>query len=89
MNRQNGFFVASFMVVLIFGLLITLGYLAYRDQVKWAEFSASHDCKRVAQEKSGLAVGITSSGNGQFGPVVVATGGKTGFKCNDGVTYWR
>jgi hypothetical protein len=39
--------------------------------------------------QTGVGYGVTA--NGQFGTVVTTTStpSKTGYLCNDGVTYWR
>jgi len=60
---------------------------------QWETFSAAHECKVVGQmsgsAQPGLGFGVAA--NGQVGTVITTTSipSKTGYLCNDGVTYWR
>lgn len=62
---------------------------AIQSERDWAVFSQLHECVRVGH-MSGSA--FTTVGVGANGGVAVGVGStpdKTGWKCNDGVTYWR
>ncbi len=57
------------------------------------QFAATHDCVKVGQMKgnSVTGVGYGMTANGTMGTVVTTTvePEKIGWRCNDGVTYWR
>lgn len=65
-------------------------YMAMADDKEWATFAAAHNCKVVGQisGSSTTAVGIAPS-NGAVTITPVYIPGKTGYQCDDGVTYWR
>ena len=68
-------------------------YAAFKEARAWATFASEHDCKVVGQmsgsTSTGTGVGVMA--NGQVGTVTTTstTPDKTGYACNDGVTYWR
>lgn len=68
-------------------------YLAVAEANAWAEFSEEHECQVVGRMSgsvnTGTGVGVTTTG--EVGSVFTTTytPSKTGYLCNDGVTYWR
>lgn len=52
---------------------------------QWEAFKREHDCKVVANVGSEISYGISSSGK----VVSMIQPSKTGWLCNDGVTYYR
>ena len=64
-----------------------------QEQEKWDAFSKAHECKVVGRMNGSAqtGVGYGMAANGQFGTVITTTSipSKTGYLCNDGVTYWR
>lgn len=87
-----GRLILAFLIFLV--LLIPVGiYGSVKEQERWEEFSAAHACKKVSEisgsTQTGVGVGMTA--NGQMGTVVTTTStpSKTGWLCEDGVTYWR
>jgi hypothetical protein len=66
---------------------------ALEEEKQWKQFAADHDCVKVEQIRgnvlTGLGYGMTT--NGTMGTVVTTTvePDKIGWRCNDGVTYWR
>jgi hypothetical protein len=60
---------------------------------QWQQFAADHDCVKVEQIKGNVltGVGYGMTINGTMGTVVTTTvePDKIGWRCNDGVTYWR
>ena len=60
---------------------------------QWETFSVAHECKVVGQMSGSTqsGVGFGAAANGQVGTVITTTSipSKTGYLCNDGVTYWR
>jgi hypothetical protein len=63
------------------------------EEHDWREFSEAHNCKKVAEMKgsiqNGVGYGLTSTGG--TGTIFTTTvePDKTGWLCDDGVTYWR
>lgn len=78
-----------FMVLLIPAVI----YGSIKEAEEWAAFSVAHACKKVGHisgiSQTGVGFGMTASG--QMGTVVTtsSTPSKTGWLCDDGVTYWR
>jgi hypothetical protein len=73
-------------VVALLGLLI---WGAVVESRQWSEFRVAHNCKVVGKTSPSTGVGFGMGGNGQMGTVIATTPGKTGWLCDDGVTYWR
>jgi hypothetical protein len=69
--------------------IVLAGYLAVKDGERWQEFSETHECKKVGETSGSTSIGYGIAANGQGGMVSTYTPGKTGWACNDGVTYWR
>lgn len=64
-----------------------------RANEEWVRFAAEHNC-RVVGKSSGSVVpstGIAIAPSGNVGVVVTTTTipAKTGYLCDDGITYWR
>lgn len=67
------------------GLSLLTGLVVYslREKDDWERFARTHDCQVVEKEP------------GRFLPAVgkdalsVYTPGRTAYRCNDGVKYWR
>lgn len=73
-----------------FVLAISLaGYLIVKDGERWQEFRETHECRIVGEMSGSTSIGYGIATNGQGGMVSTYTPGKTGWACNDGVTYWR
>lgn len=74
-------------------LLPTAIYGSIKKQEQWDVFATTHACKKVG-EMSGstqTGVGFGMMATGQMGAVITTTStpSKTGWLCDDGVTYWR
>jgi hypothetical protein len=56
---------------------------------QWNEFTKEHHCKMVAQISGEIipTIGITTNGNISFGSGYIPN--KTGYLCDDGITYFR
>lgn len=73
-------------IVVLIGLMIA-GLIA--EHREWLAFKDEHECY-ITNETTGSYV--TGTGIAMNGKVSVINGyvpGKTGWLCNDGVTYWR
>jgi hypothetical protein len=69
---------------LMFLLIIFAGYMAVKDAMEWEAYAKEH-CTVI-----GKMSGSWGSGVGTDGKVVSTyTAGKTGYKCDDGLEYWR
>ena len=73
-------------IVVVLGLLIVV---AYKEDEQWIAFSAAHDCKKVAHIKGEVFNTFGSDSKGNMTVGIGTTSSKTGWLCNDGVTYYR
>lgn len=64
---------------------------AIEDQRQWSAFSAAHACKIVGHMSGDTVTTVAPiiGGNGGIAVGVSSTPSKTGWQCDDGVTYWR
>lgn len=78
---------------LVGGLLFGAYKMDQREKREWKSFSATHACKVVGRMAGNVSVGNTftprGDGSTSVGIMVNTTPDKTGWQCNDGVTYWR
>lgn len=72
-------------------LVLFLVLAAVEDQREWETFAATHECRVVGQMRGSTGTGVGPIIGGSGGVAVTSTyiPGKTGYACNDGVTYWR
>jgi len=83
-----------FAFAFVIGALVLLMFsAAIRDERAWEAFAAAHHCKVVGHvtDSVGTAYGPVVSSSGKIGYAFGTTyvPGKTGYACDDGVTYWR
>lgn len=72
-------------IALIILLLVVVGVVTYKEAQHWEQFKVEHNCKIVGQSQGEISTGI-----GTDGKVTTIVGqDKTGYLCDDGVTYWR
>lgn len=96
-SRQQGLMLIVASVVLVIIALLLLFWFAVRasivEQGKWEAFSAAHNCKVVGRVDGSastvLAPVVGSNGGSGVGVGTATTPGKTGYLCDDGITYWR
>lgn len=69
--------------VLLLGLAV---WLAVLEDEEWQAFAEAHHCVVVGEMRSSVAPTMTF-GSGDIGATFIAK--KTGYQCDDGVTYWR
>lgn len=69
-------------VVIVLGWLLALGI---KEHKAWTRFKTEHECKVVAKVEPVTTPIFNSDGPTSF----QVQPGKTGWLCNDGVTYWR
>jgi hypothetical protein len=70
--------------ILFVGLMVALFQALAADQKQWEAFKAEHHCHVVTRIK-----GSTSVGYGGKNPVIIQEPDKTGWLCDDGITYVR
>lgn len=76
-----------------FALVVMLPVAMYYEHKEWQAFKVEHHCKIVAKTRGDTHVGVGygMTANGSMGAVttVSSTSPKTGWLCDDGITYWR
>ena len=80
------FIVMCLVAVAIIG---TAGYAAFQEDKQWKEFAATHKCRKVAQIRGEVYLTTGIGSNGQMITGTATTSDKTGYLCDDGVTYYR
>lgn len=86
--------VGRFMLALITLMILMIPLVIYgsiQEAERWALFKEQHECKIVGHERGHTSTGVAPiiGGNGGVGIVVTSTPDKTGWECNNGITYWR
>lgn len=88
----TGRLILAFLIFVVL-LIPAVIYGSVKEQEQWDAFATAHACKKVGEmsgsTQTGVGFGMTASG--QMGTVVTTTStpSKTGWLCDDGVTYWR
>lgn len=77
--------IAVLVVVLV--ALAIVGGVHSADE--WRDFKAKHNCVIVGKMDGDVFNTFGVSGNGQIAVGIGSTPSKTGWKCDDGVTYWK
>lgn len=76
--------------VLVFGLMI---WAMVTEAQEWQAFAASHNCHVTGRVRGDVfttvAPVISSNGSAGVAVGIGSTPDKTGYLCDDGVTYWR
>lgn len=85
--------IAGLLVVTIaFGFVGALALArsaAEEDARHWRDFSAEHNCKQVTKIEGTVSNSYGFDSNGNMTVGIVSTPPKTGWLCDDGVTYYR
>jgi hypothetical protein len=78
-------------IFLLIACIPVFVYLVIQENKEWQEFKLEHHCKVVAHISGTTAVGIVPmmGGNGGVGISITPIPGKTGWLCDDGVTYYK
>ncbi len=71
------------LVILALFALLVVGLVM--EAKEWNAYKAAHNCKVVGKMDGSHGFGISTSGKG----VTTYTPGKTGWLCDDGITYWK
>lgn len=81
------------LIILLVLSIPTVIYLTFLESQNWEIFAEEHECQVIGQItgsiNTGTGIGVTTTGD--IGTVITTsyTPAKTGYLCNDGVTYWR
>ena len=78
-------------VVGLVSLMLLMGIVLYHEQQEWDAFAIAHHCTIVGKTRGDVVTSVAPIIGGNGG-VAVGTSyipGKTGYACDDGVTYWR
>ena len=85
--------IEKLIIATIIFILFLIVFVTYKESKQWQEFSQAHNCKKVSYIKGSSNVGYGTSimPNGQVGvgTVIINNPDKTGYLCDDGITYWR
>jgi len=84
-------------ILAIFGAAILMVpvviFAMIAEERAWDEFKEAHACRIVGKTSSSVGTGVTTTispqGQVSIGPTTVVISGKTGWLCDDSVTYWR
>jgi hypothetical protein len=80
-------------LIIVTGLLLAafsgIIALAVAESEEWEKFSTAHNCHKVAHISGSVmpTFGISSSGQVVSGTTIESD--KTGFLCDNGITYYR
>lgn len=80
------FVVVSVLLVFLTSLYIVMDKA---EKKEWESFAKNHDCKIVSKEKGVTSLSPIMSNNGSMLFMVSKDHDKTGYLCNDGITYYR
>lgn len=84
---SDGFFGA---IALVFALMMVgLVAAAIHESNKWEAFKVAHNCRIVGKMSGDVFNTFGVGANGQLSVGIGATSGKTGWACDDGMTYWK
>lgn len=56
---------------------------------EWKQFKEDHHCKVIGKMDGDVVVGFGTSSSGSMVTTVSTTDDKTGWLCDDGITYWK
>ena len=90
MDDWAGRFLLLLMALLIAAIPLTI-YGTIQEQKEWDAFSVAHNCRVVAKISGFTLTGVAPviGGNGGVAVTITSIPGKTGWQCDDGVTYYR
>lgn len=84
------------LILLILGItVVTLAVFgaivgwAVHDDNDWQQFFKQHHCEKIGYMSGDVITTFGVSANGQAAIGIGSTPSKEGWKCDDGVTYWR
>ena len=96
-KKSLGDYTAEWAISLSILFLIALIIFSIKSDMdekkRWELFSVEHECQIIGRKKatSSVGSGMVMGANGQMsvGLVTTTIPSQTGYKCNDGIEYWR
>lgn len=77
--------------ILLIALIPIMVWATIADQQEWNAFKSAHACKIVGKMRGDVTTTVAPiiGGNGGIAVGTSVSPDKTGWQCDDGVTYWR
>lgn len=83
-------YIAMIWILLLCAAIVFLGQ---KKKEEWELFKEEHDCKVVGKMDgefdSGIGMTVNADGNIEPTLVMESSPNKTGWLCDDGITYWK
>lgn len=79
----------TYIVAAIIALLALAFWGISKESEQWKKFQLDHNCKVVSHISGSVFNTIGFSSGGQMAVGIGSTPDKTGWLCDDGVTYYR
>lgn len=76
-------------VLIIISLSIYFAYAIYQDDRDWEQFKKQHHCTVTSYEQGSINTGLGLTASGHVGTITTSTPDKTGYLCDDRITYYR
>lgn len=78
-------------ILALIALTIFMALSAREEAQQWEVFKKEHNCKVVAHIDGGVTSGVgpVIGGKGGVGIAIVTIPDKTGWLCDDGITYFK
>ncbi len=83
------FFGSLFIVSVLLFSLFMLAHSSRRERMEWDVFRVAHRCKAVAKIPGEFMPIYGGGSTGMTLAAVTSTSAKTGWLCDDGVTYYK
>lgn len=78
-----------FVIAAIVALFSFFIYAMIAENNAWQAFKIAHECKQIGHMKGDIFNTVGVGANGQVSVGIGSTPDKTGWSCNNGMTYWR
>lgn len=91
-RAERGYIEVVLIVILLalcIGFIVIMAIGSVEEQRQWEVFAVAKHCKVVGDIAPSVGTGVGITSNGKSGVVTTFDPGKTGYICDDGVTYWR
>jgi len=78
-------------ILSLIAVLVALIYFEIQQEKEWEMFKVIHHCKIISKISGSVAIGVAPiiGGNGDVAISITPIPGKTGWQCDDGVTYFK
>lgn len=86
--NTDGLVIGGIIAAMVACLAVAIA-ASINEEREWSAFAKAQSCVVVGKATGDTFTTIGIGSNGQPVVGVGSTAAKTGYKCNDGVTYWR